>query len=268
MTSSEHTGAAPPGRGKDAPGKGRAALRPGAQTSTVASSADGWPPAAADLARLLLWLSPAFPVGGYSYSHGLEWVVESGRIGDGAALAAWIQDVLVHGAGRSDLIFFAEAWRALTAADTPRLRQVAELAAAFAVSAERRLETLGQGTAFLAAVSAVWPQPALLGAFEMVAEIAYPVAVGASTAAHGLPLAGSAHAFLQAFAANLVSAGVRLVPLGQTDGLRVLAALEPLLPSLVAAALAARLEDAGGAAILVDIASMRHETQYTRLFRS
>jgi urease accessory protein len=202
----------------------------------------------------MLWLSPAFPVGSYSYSHGLEWVVERGHIPDAAALASWIEDALVHGAGRSDLIFFAEAWRAL--------------AAAFAVSAERRLETLGQGTAFLAGVGAVWPQPALQAAFEAGADVAYPVAVGASTAAHGLPLAASAHAFLQAFAANLVSAGVRLVPLGQTDGLRVLARLEPLLPGLVAAALAARLEDVGGAAILIDIASMRHETQYTRLFRS
>jgi len=216
----------------------------------------------------MLWLSPAFPVGGYSYSHGLEWLVDSGRIPDAAALAAWIEDVLMHGAGRSDLIFFAEAWRALTAADAPRLRRLAQLAAAFAASAERRGETLGQGAAFLAAVAAVWPHPALQAAFEAGHDIAYPVAVGASTAAHGLPLAASAHAFLQAFAANLVSAGVRLVPLGQTDGLRVLARLEPLLARLVAAGLAARLEDAGGAAILVDIASMRHETQYTRLFRS
>jgi urease accessory protein len=263
MAGSEHNGAASRGGGEGAKGAEQVA-----EPAPVARSADGRPQAAAELSRLMLWLSPAFPVGGYSYSHGLEWVVERGRITDAAALEGWIEDVLVHGAGRSDLIFFAEAWRALAAADTPRLRQVAQLAAAFAVSAERRLETLGQGTAFLAAVGTVWPHPALLTAFEAGADVAYPVAVGASTAAHGLPLAACAHAFLQAFAANLVSAGVRLVPLGQTDGLRVLARLEPLLPRLVAAALAARLEDAGGAAILVDIASMRHETQYTRLFRS
>lgn len=261
MVGSEHNGAASRGGGEGAEQVGEPA-------PVAACSTDGRPQAAADLSRLMLWLSPAFPVGGYSYSHGLEWVVERGRITDAAALESWIEDVLVHGAGRSDLIFFAEAWRALAAADTPRLRQVAQLAVAFAVSAERRLETLGQGTAFLAAVGAVWPHRALLTAFEAGADVAYPVAVGASTAAHGLPLAACAHAFLQAFAANLVSAGVRLVPLGQTDGLRVLARLEPLLPRLVAAALAARLEDAGGAAILVDIASMRHETQYTRLFRS
>jgi urease accessory protein len=222
---------------------------------------------ALSLARLFTWLSPAFPVGGFSYSHGLEWVVETGSIKSAAALGDWIEDVLEHGAGRSDLIFFAEAWRAVARGDRRRLDEVAALASAFAASAERRLETLAQGAAFLAAVGAVWPHPTL-AALARSQEIAYPVAVGASTAAHGLPLALSAQTFLQAFAANLVSAGVRLVPLGQTDGLRVLARLEALLERLLGTALAASLGEVGGAAILVDIASMRHETQYTRLFRS
>jgi urease accessory protein len=219
------------------------------------------------LARLLTWLSPAFPVGGFSYSHALEWVIEAGCIKNAAELGDWIEDVLEHGAGRSDLIFLAEAWRAVARADAGRLEEVAALATAFAASAERRLETLAQGAAFLAAVGAVWPHPSL-AALARSPEIAYPVAVGASTAAHGLPLAASAQAFLQAFAANLVSAGVRLVPLGQTDGLRVLARLEPVLARLLGVGLGATLQDVGGAAILVDIASMRHETQYTRLFRS
>jgi urease accessory protein len=222
---------------------------------------------AQSLARLFTWLSPAFPVGGFSYSHALEWVVETGSITSAAQLGDWIEDVLEHGAGRSDLIFFAEAWRAVARGDARRLDEVAALASAFAASAERRLETLAQGAAFLAAVGAVWPHPTL-AALARSQEIAYPVAVGASTAAHGLPLEASAQAFLQAFAGNLVSAGVRLVPLGQTDGLRVLARLETVLDRLLGAALAASLGQVGGAAINVDIASMRHETQYTRLFRS
>jgi urease accessory protein len=222
---------------------------------------------ALSLARLFTWLSPAFPVGGFSYSHGLEWVVETGSIKNAAQLGDWIEDVLEHGAGRSDLIFFAEAWRAVALGDARRLEAVTALASAFAASAERRLETLAQGAAFLAAVGAVWPHPTL-ATLARLQEIAYPVAVGASTSAHGLPLAASAQTFLQAFAANLVSAGVRLVPLGQTDGLRVLARLEPVLERLLGAGLAASLGEVGGAAILVDIASMRHETQYTRLFRS
>jgi urease accessory protein len=220
------------------------------------------------LARLMTWLSPAYPVGGFSYSHGLEWIVEAGGVRDAATLGAWIEDVLGLGAGRTDAIFLAEAWRAIAAGDTNLLQQVAELAAAFAPSAERHLETMAQGTAFLAATQAVWPAPALAPLIGEGVQVAYPVAVGASAAAHGLPLPATAQAFVQAFVASLVSAGVRLIPLGQTDGLRVIARLEPVIPAIVARALASSLDDVGGAAIAADVASMRHETQYTRLFRS
>lgn len=216
----------------------------------------------------MTWLSPAFPVGGFSYSHGLEWVVGTGKIKDASTLASWIEDLLVHGAGRSDAIFLAEAWRAVSADDGKALQEVAELAAAFAPSAERRLETLAQGAAFMTAVTAVWPHPAFDALGREHAGIAYPVAVGVCAAAHGLPLPETAQAFVQAFAANLVSAGVRLIPLGQTDGLRVIARLEPLIPRIVASSLGATLDDVGGMAVMADIASMRHETQYTRLFRS
>ena len=113
------------------------------------------------LARLMTWLSPAYPVGGFSYSHGLEWIVETGGVRDAATLGDWIEDVLRLGAGRTDAIFLAEAWRAVAGADTQLLHEVAELAAAFAPSAERHLETMAQGTAFLTATQAVWPHPAL-----------------------------------------------------------------------------------------------------------
>ena len=233
------------------------------QTSE-ASDADTHSPA---LARFMTWLSPAFPVGGFSYSHGLEWIVEAGGIRDATTLGDWIEDVLTHGAGRPDAIFLAQAWRSVAQADHALLADIADLAAAFTPSAERRLETLAQGAAFVAAAGTVWPHPDIARLSERE-EIAYPVAVGVCAAAHGLPLAATAQAFLQAFAANLVSAGVRLIPLGQTDGLRIIARLEPLIPRLVAGALSASLDNAGGAAVLTDIASMRHETQYTRLFRS
>jgi urease accessory protein len=214
----------------------------------------------------MTWLSPAYPVGGFSYSHGLEWVVETGRVRDAATLGAWVEDLLRHGAGRTDAIFLAHAWRAVSARDQVLLDETMELAAAFAASAERRLETLAQGAAFLLATAAVWPDPrldALAGR-----ELAYPAAVGACAAVHGLALAPTAQAFTQAYAANIVSAGVRLVPLGQTDGLRVIALLEPLVAAVVTGALAATLDDVGGAAVASEIAAMRHETQYTRLFRS
>jgi len=216
----------------------------------------------------MTWLSPAYPVGGFSYSHGLEWVVEAGSVRDAATLGDWIEDVLGLGAGRTDAIFLAEGWRALAGGDTKLLQEVAELAAAFAPSAERHLETMAQGTAFLTATQAVWPAAALAPLVGDGVQVAYPVAVGASAAAHGLPLPATAQAFTQAFVASLVSAGVRLIPLGQTDGLRVIARLEPLIPMIVTRALAAGLDDVGSAAIAADVASMRHETQYTRLFRS
>jgi urease accessory protein len=216
----------------------------------------------------MIWLSPGYPVGGFSYSHGLEWTVEAGKVRDAATLGDWIEDILQHGAGRSDAILLAETWRAVAGGDERRLAETVELAAALVPSAERRLETLAQGAAFLSATRTVWPSPTLDRIAARAGEIAYPVAVGASAAAHGLPLVPTAHAFVQAFAANLVSAGVRLVPLGQTDGLRVLARLEPGLGRLVARALGASVADIGGAAVQADIASMRHETQYTRLFRS
>jgi urease accessory protein len=215
----------------------------------------------------MTWLSPAFPVGGFSYSHGLEWVVEAGGAKDAGTLGDWIEGILLHGAGRTDAIILAETWRAVSAGNVAALDEVAELASAFVPSAERRLEILAQGAAFLSAVKAVWPHPAL-EALATHEEIAFPVAVGACAAVHGLPLAETAQAFVQAFAANLVSAGVRLIPLGQTDGLRVSARLEPLIPRLVASALGAAIGDIGGIAVMADIASMRHETQYTRLFRS
>jgi urease accessory protein len=220
------------------------------------------------LSRLMIWLSPAFPVGGFCYSHGLEWVIERGDVMDAGSLGEWIEDVVAHGAGRSDVIFLAETWRGIAAGDAKLLAEATELAGALVPSAERRLETLAQGTAFLNAVQAVWPLPVLGRACDSGADMAFPVAVGAAAAAHGLPLMPTAQAFCQAFAANLVSAGVRLIPLGQTDGLRVLARLESVIPNLVAEALGAGLEDVGGAAMAADIASMRHATQYTRLFRS
>lgn len=240
-------------------------------TEREAAGGENRPPAPAsarldDVARLTTWLSPAFPVGGFSYSHGLEWVVEQRTVHDAATLTAWMQDLLVHGAPRSDLIFLAHAWRATREADDARLDSIVELAAAFVPSAERRLETLAQGKAFLIAVRAVWPLP-VLDRLEQ-ADLAYPVAVGCAAGAHGLDLALTLRAFCQAFVANVVSAGVRLIPLGQTDGLRVLAELEPLIAQVASHACTASLEDVGGAAIAADIASMRHETQYTRLFRS
>jgi urease accessory protein len=100
------------------------------------------------------------------------------------------------------------------------------------------------------------------------AEFPYSIAVGVACGRRGVDVDASAAAYLQAFAANLISAAVRLVPLGQTAGLRVLAALEPVILAVADETRSAGLDDLGGCAFRSDLAAMRHETQYTRLFRS
>ncbi|HZD90172.1 MAG TPA: urease accessory protein UreF [Pseudolabrys sp.] len=221
------------------------------------------------LYRLMAWLSPAYPVGAFSYSSGIEWAVERGDIKDADALRGWLAVMLADGGGFCDALLLAETHRAIANGDDAALRHVAELAAALAPTKERHLETTAQGSAFVEATRAAWPCAALdrlKSAWD--GPVAYPVAVAVAAAGHGIALAPVLPAFLQALAANWVSAGVRLVPLGQTDGQRVLAALEPLVTDTAARAAAASLDDIGSAAFRADLASARHETQYTRLFRS
>jgi urease accessory protein len=223
----------------------------------------------AQLYRLLTWLSPSFPVGAFSYSHGIEWAVESGAIRSEPELAAWIADVLQVGSGWNDAVLCAAAWRSADAGDWDALVDLADLAGALVPSAERRLETLAQGNAFTKAIQDAWPCVPLARLSDAdVSDLAYPVAVGSAAAGHGVALGACVHAFLHAFVANLVSAGVRLIPLGQTAGLRILATLEGAVSRTGQDALYAGLERLGGIAFTSDIASMNHETQYSRLFRS
>jgi urease accessory protein len=221
----------------------------------------------AALLPLMLWLSPAFPVGSFAYSHGLEWVVEAGDIFDAPSLGGWLVDLLTFGAPRADAILFAAAFRAAEAGDWPALFDTNDLAVALALSAERRLETTAQGAAFVAAARAAWdcePLRRLAGQDR----VAYPVAVAAAAAGHALPLETSLQAFVLAFLANLTSAAVRLGPIGQTAGQKILAALLPRVRALAREAARSTLADLGSAAFRSEIAAMRHETQYSRLFRS
>jgi len=223
----------------------------------------------ANLYRLMAWLSPSFPVGAFSYSSGIEWAVEAGDIGNAATLTDWLSVMMSDGAGFCDGVLLTHTHRAIVEGNTGALHHVAELAAAFSPSKERHLETTAQGRAFVAAVSAAWPCAAvdlLCKTFD--GPIAYPVAVGAACAGHGIAVQTALPAFLHALSANWISAGVRLIPLGQTDGQRVLAAMESVIAATAARALKASLDDIGGAALRADLASMCHETQYTRLFRS
>jgi urease accessory protein len=229
------------------------------------------PMATDGLLKLLAWLSPSFPVGAFAYSHGLETAIEDGLVRDRATLEEWIADLLGHGAPRADATFLAHVWRAVASGDVAAFREAAELAAAMRGTAELALESVQQGESFLQAIGDAWPvavAPWRASLADAALRPAYPVAVGIAAAAVGVPLVPTLEAYLHAFAANLVSAAVRAVPLGQTDGQRVLAALEPRIAAAADAAGDRPLDDAGGAAVTVDILSFRHETQYTRIFRS
>jgi urease accessory protein len=222
----------------------------------------------AALYRIMTWLSSSYPVGAFSYSHGIEYAVEAGLVRDRSSLTDWIATILRDGSGKVDGALFAAAWRAAKAGDAAELDRVAELAAAWRGTAEIALESSAQGTAFVAITTNAWLDAALATfAGRHGNKLAFPVAVAVAMAPH-VQLGDALAAYLTAFAANLVGAGVRLIPLGQTDGQLAVAALEPIVMQAAAAAQTADLHELGTAAPMLDWCSMRHETQYTRLFRS
>ena len=218
--------------------------------------------------RLLAWSSPSFPIGAFSYSHGLEAETESRAIHDRASLQAWIATVVVHGSGRIDADILRDAHRAADAGDVTALSAANQRGLAYRATAELALETTAQGEAFLATCRAAWPNEFLERWAATGEGVCYPAAIGAATARAGIPLGDALIACLQAMASNLVSAGMRLGIIGQTDGQRIVAALEPVVIAAALAAISRDPADFGGATFAVDLASMAHETQYTRLFRS
>jgi urease accessory protein len=222
------------------------------------------------LYRLLAWLSPAYPIGAFSYSHGVETAVEEGLIRDRASLVAWLDSVLRRGTGAVDGALFAAAWRAAGADDWPAFDAIAERAAAWRGTAEMALESRQQGGSFLSITRTAWPHAALDEVHRRLdGELALPVAVALAASVHGIALEQALVGYLHAFTANLISAALRAVPLGQTDGQIALAALEVAVNDTSQAAIAvASLDEVGTATPLLDWCSLRHETQYTRLFRS
>ncbi len=222
------------------------------------------------LYRLLAWLSPAYPVGAFSYSHGIETAVEEGLVRDRASLVAWLRTVLREGTGKIDGALFAAAWRAASTQDWPAFDGIAERAAAWRGTSEMALESRQQGGSFLSITRTAWSHASLDAVHERLGgELALPVAVALAAAAHGVPLELALVGYLHAFTANLISAALRTVPLGQTDGQLALAALEDDVNETARTATAVEsLDEVGTATPLLDWCSLRHETQYTRLFRS
>jgi urease accessory protein len=211
--------------------------------------------------RLMAFLSPAFPVGGFSYSHGLERAAHDGLLPDAEALQEWLFDLIAYGSGWNDAVLLADAHRRSGGGD---LSELAELAEALAGSEERHRESMLQGAAFIAAARA-WPQPVLQ---RLPADCPYCIAAGAILGAHQVPLETALAAWLQAFSMNLLQAGIRLGVTGQQGAMAVIAALEPVVLDTARRAESSSLDDLGSATILSDIAAMKHEIQHSRLFRS
>ena len=224
------------------------------------------------LLRQQSWLSPAFPTGSYSYSHGIEWAVEAGYIHDRQSLVDWLEADLCYGSGRNEAIFLIEAWRSAREEDCGKLLEIAGLAAAFRGTSEFALETSQQAASCLATLRRVWPVPLLETLSELLSELrispVLSVVLGVRAAKQDIPATLALPAFLQSYLANLITAGVRLVPLGQTDGQLAIAELEPAVLAVAAQAQQATIHDLGSVGFMVDLASALHETQYTRLFRS
>jgi len=233
----------------------------------------------AALYRLLTWASPAYPTGAFSYSHGLEWAVEAGSVRGVADLLGYTEAALARGGGWIDAVLFAQTWRAATIGgpDThpqhgewQELDECFELAGAFRGGAETALESRQQGAAFLQVTRRAWPHPLLDSFAKRWGErpIAHCAAVALACAAHGIAVRPALQAYLHAFAANLVSAGARLIPLGQSDAQIAIARLAPVIEAIVTHALQRPVDDLGTAVPLMELGSLLHETQYTRLFRS
>jgi urease accessory protein len=224
------------------------------------------------LLRLQSWLSPAFPIGSYSYSHGIESAVEAGRIHDRKSLVDWLEADLCYGSGRNEAILFREAWRCAVGDDRAKLLEIAELAAAIRGTSEFALEASQQATACLTILRQVWPDRLLDWLAQMHCECrvqpALAVVLAVRSARQGIPARLALPAFLQSYIANLVTAGVRLIPLGQTDGQLAIAEPEGAVLTASAHANETTIDNLGSAAFMVELASMAHETQYTRLFRS
>jgi len=223
----------------------------------------------AALYRLLTWLSPSFPVGAFSYSQGLEAAIEARLVACEASMAGWLEDSLDGGPLWSDAVIFARAHDAGMANRHVGLLEVASFATAFQPSAELRMESLAQGEAFMAAAAQAWPCTSLETLRQVAgARVPYPVAVAVAAAGHGINDRAALHAWLHAGVSNLVSAAIRLVPLGQNQGQRLLAGVEAAIVGARDAALRQPLSRLTTNCLMADICSMNHEIQHTRLFRS
>ncbi len=217
------------------------------------------------LLQLQTWLSPAFPTGSFAYSHGLEAAIAAQLVTDRETTLNWLKALLQEGSGWNDALVLSESWKAARVSDIKALHKINDLALALQPARERWLETTLQGKAFVDAAS-IWKNP-LSAIFENT-DTALPVAVGALTATSAIDRKISIATYLNAFFSSLIWVCVRLVPLGQSDGLAIIAKLEKEIVSQTENVAASTLDNLGSCALVSDIASIAHEHMTTRIFRS
>lgn len=221
------------------------------------------------LVRLLQLASPALPIGGYSYSQGLEWMIACGAVGDAPTARQWIGDVLEHVLARGEA---AVIWRLLGACARGDVAGFVEWNAWFRASRETRelrAETEQMGSSLVQLVADLGLFDDALGATaRAAAPVTLPAAFALAAHAFAIPVDSALTGFLVAWLENQVLVAVKALPLGQVAGQRLLYALGARIPAVAGVAIALHDDDVASFAPGIALASARHETQYSRLFRS
>jgi urease accessory protein len=222
------------------------------------------------LTALMAWFSPGFPVGGFAYSHGLETAIDNRIIDNKSSLTEWLKGALFFGSPNNDAIILKEIYEATIREDYKALKDVSSLALTLNVAQELTDESIVQGNAFWRIIKTAWPHSDFISIQKQLPKntIVYPVAVAIAAAKHNIPVLASLLAYLQAFVMNGVSAGIRLGLIGQTDGQVIIKELQSSVFKSANQSIVSSIDSLGTATLMIDLMSIKHETQTTRLFRS
>ena len=206
-----------------------------------------------DMMTLQTWFSPAFPTGAFSYSHGMESAIQDNLVKDADGLKNWVDSLLSHGSGRNDGLFLKAAYQGVAEANS--------LCLALCGSKERLRETTELGQAFSRVVRASYN-------IKLPDQTAYPVAIGMTAQQIGLDLTLTLQSYLQAFASNLISVGVRTIPIGQQAGQDCLIGLYPVIQNMTKQIKSGSLDELGTATFVSDLMAMKHEKCVPRIYRT
>ena len=211
-------------------------------------------PTDSKLITVMQWLSPAFPIGGFAYSHGLEWAINKGHVGNREQLQKWISDLLEYGSLKNDAILI----KLVLQGSDPK--EINELAMALCPASERLSETQLQGGAFCKIMREVWSLE--------IDDLTLPIALALAAKNESIDQNLVVPAYLHSFCSNLISVAIRLVPIGQTDGQKTLRELSPLILDSVRSVAEVDIDDLGSKCFLSDVSAMQHEYLQSRVFKT